>query len=86
MNDANLISFEKLRRASISNKESASKSDLCLRLRNEIDRLALSISELKAQADRVQRAADALGDELLLDNSDAESTIPVSNRNVRFQG
>lgn len=35
-------------------------------LQNEIDKLALLVNEAKRQSDRIQAAADALGDSVLL--------------------
>ena len=70
MPDTNLITFDKVSPTSIPNKRRTDKSDLHLQLRNEIDKLAIFIRDLKAHADSVQKAADALGDELLVDGSD----------------
>ena len=36
-------------------------------LQNEIDNLALLVNEAKRQSDKIQAAADALGDDLLVD-------------------
>ena len=46
-------------------KFTSSRNDLRLQLRNEVDKLALMLSEFKAQADKVQDVADALGEQLL---------------------
>ena len=78
MHDANLITAGKVS-VSIQNKH-GKQSDLRLQLRDEIDKLALSIRELKAQADSVQKAADALGDELLFDSCDTPSEFRLSRR------
>jgi len=79
MADTSLIAFAKASSSSIQNKR-GKKSDLRLQLRDEIDRLALYIRELKAQADSVQKAADALGDELLCGNSEGLLKTEVSHR------
>lgn len=47
------------------------------RLQEEIDRLALLVNEAKRQSDRIQAAADALGD-ALFDEIDP-SMLPRSN-------
>lgn len=75
MPNANLIPFGKENVSAIQNRRSK-KSDLRLQLRDEIDKLALSIRELKAQADKVQRAADALGEQFLFDRSETLSDTP----------
>ena len=41
------------------------------RLQHEIDKLALLVHEAKKQSDRIQAAADAFGDLILLDEEDA---------------
>lgn len=67
------------------NRAATEISDLRLQLRDEIDRLALVIRELKAQADSVQKAADALGEELLFDSSEVPSAVSrVSHRDGRL--
>ena len=43
----------------------AFRDDQLERLRTEIDKLALLVSEAKRQSDKIQAAADALGDTLL---------------------
>lgn len=45
-------------------------------LQNEIDKLALLVNEAKRQSDRIQAAADALGDAVLLK---LEGVGPASN-------
>jgi len=84
MPDTNLITFDKVSPSSTPNRRRTDKSDLHLQLRNEIDKLAIFIRDLKAHADRVQKAADALGDELLL-NGPARPTN-TSYRNGRLPG
>jgi hypothetical protein len=84
MADTNLVSLGKVTAISIPNRRRTDKSDLHLQLRNEIDKLAIFIRDLKAHADRVQKAADALGDELLLNDPDRPTS--TSYRNARFPG
>ena len=61
MADTNLVSIGKVIAPSIPSRRRTDKSELHMQLRNEIDKLAIFIRDLKAHADRVQRAADALG-------------------------
>jgi len=49
-------------------------------LQNEIDKLALLVNEAKRQSDRIQAAADALGDAVLLK---LEGVAPGSNGEKR---
>jgi hypothetical protein len=84
MPDANLIAFRKVSASSMPTKRRIDKSDLRMQLRNEIDKLALFVGELKAIADSVQKAADALGDELLLDSSDSSSDARFSHNGGRL--
>jgi len=49
-------------------------------LQNEIDKLALLVNEAKRQSDRIQAAADALGDAVLLK---LEGIRPASNGEKR---
>ena len=46
------------------------KSAHLQQLHNEIDRLALLVNEAKRQSDRIQAAADALGDDVLVNLGD----------------
>ncbi len=46
------------------------KSAHLQQLHDEIDRLALLVNEAKRQSDRIQAAADALGDDVLLNFGD----------------
>jgi len=79
MADTNLVSIGKVIAPSIPSRRRTDKSELHMQLRNEIDKLAIFIRDLKAHADRVQRAADALGDELLLSGSDRPSNASYRN-------
>ncbi len=84
MLDANLFSLAKVTPSSIPDRRAANKTDLRLQLRDEIDKLAVFSRQLKAQADRVQEAADALGEELSLDGSDGQPNVRLSARNGRL--
>ena len=42
------------------------------RLQEEIDKLALLVHEAKKQSDRIQAAADAFGDRILVEDDDIE--------------
>lgn len=76
--DGNVSSSSRL------NRPATKTSNLRLQLRDEIDKLALVIRELKAQADTVQKAADALGDELLFDSSEIPSVSRSGHRDGRL--
>ena len=82
MPDANVITLRKVS-ASVRNKHGR-KLDLRAQLQDEIDKLALTIRELKAQADNVQRVADALGDELLCEGSGEMPDIRLIHRDGQF--
>jgi len=60
---------------------SNAKSVHLQRLQDEIDKLALLVNEAKRQSDRIQAAADALGDSVF---ADLEATIlPFPDRRSR---
>ena len=46
------------------------KSAHLQQLHDEIDKLALLVNEAKRQSDRIQAAADALGDDVLVNSGD----------------
>ncbi|MGE5055585.1 MAG: hypothetical protein ACM3WP_15615 [Acidobacteriota bacterium] len=48
----------------------AAKSAHLQQLHEEIDKLALLVNEAKQQSDRIQAAADALGDDVLVNLGD----------------
>ncbi len=83
MPDTNVITLRKGNGSSVRNKH-GKKSDLRVQLQDEIDKLALTIRELKAQADNVQRVADALGEELLHDASGEMPDIRLIHRDGQF--
>jgi hypothetical protein len=49
-------------------------------LQNEIDKLALLVNEAKRQSDRIQAAADALGDAFVLQFEDGASSSDKRGR------
>lgn len=52
---------------------------LRLQLQKEVDRLAILLDEVKKQTERVQTAADAIGDTFLSDQPKDTSAFPASN-------
>ena len=80
MHDINVITLRKVSGSSMRNRN-GKRSDLRSQLQDEIDKLALTIRELKAQADNVQKAADALGEELLDDGVNETPNIRLIQRN-----
>jgi hypothetical protein len=54
---------------------------LRLQLENEIDKLALLMQEVRKQSARVQAAADAIGDRMLLDTTDRLLSINAHGNN-----
>lgn len=79
---ATLISLEKIRRPSLQGP-TIQMLDLCLQLRDEIDRLSLFLQQVKVQAERVHHVAEALGNELSLTTSTISSRSRMGNRNRR---
>jgi len=49
----------------LSGADSSARSARVQQLHDEIDKLALLLAEVKRQSDRIQRAADALGEAVL---------------------
>lgn len=60
---------------------SSKNSDVLLRLQlqKEVDRLAILLDEVKKQTERVQTAADAIGDTFLSDQPKDASALPAHN-------
>lgn len=52
-------------------RSSSSREGQIQRLQDEIDKLALLVHEAKIQSDKIQAAADAFGDLMLIDTGDA---------------
>lgn len=59
---------------------------LRLQLENELDKLALLIQQVREQSARVQAAADAIGDRMLMDTSDRppSTNLQGNNRAVKL--
>lgn len=53
-------------------------------LHDEIDKLALLVNEAKRQSDRIQAAADALGDSVFLNVGD-EALASVNDKRTRLR-
>ena len=60
------------------------KSAHLQQLHEEIDRLALLVNEAKRQSDRIQAAADALGDDVFL-NFGGEMLASASDKRTRLR-
>ena len=80
MSESNLNALEKIDPVLVPKVREVGTQDLRVQLRDEIDRLALFVHELKTQADNVQKMADALGDQLLAENSDGVQKIRVRRK------
>lgn len=63
----NKINSEMKVKANHSNSKFCTKNVQIQQLQDEIDKLALLVNEAKRQSDRIQAAADALGDAVLGD-------------------
>jgi hypothetical protein len=60
------------------------KSAHLQQLHDEIDRLALLVNEAKRQSDRIQAAADALGDDVFVNLGD-EVLASSTDKRARFR-
>ena len=60
------------------------KSAHLQQLHDEIDRLALLVNEAKRQSDRIQAAADALGDDVLVNLGDG-MLVSASDKRTRLR-
>lgn len=54
-------------------------------LQEEIDKLALLVNEAKRQSDRIQQAADALGEAVVVSFDDRSLAPAVSDKRGRFR-
>jgi hypothetical protein len=77
-----LIALEKLARPQAPNP-GVDALDLRLQLRDEMDRLALFLEQVKVQAERVRHVADALGNEFFLTSLAAPQDVRSPRRNGR---
>lgn len=78
------MSYRKLnsvrgKQALMPSASAAERNDSALKLRMEVDKLALLLEQVKRQSDRVQEAADAMGLRLLPD-SHLEAALSPSTR------
>ena len=68
-----------------SNQKFKSRNAQLQQLQDEIDRLALLVNEAKKQSDRIQAAADALGDSFLVDLDGAVASPTNGDKRNRFR-
>lgn len=61
------------------------KSSHLQQLHDEIDKLALLVNEAKRQSDRIQAAADALGDAVFLNVGEGMLSSSGTDKRTRFR-
>ena len=66
-----------------ANSKFSTKHVQIQQLQDEIDKLALLVSEAKRQSDRIQAAADALGDAVLGDLDDGFIPLTINDKRNR---